>query len=263
MHALIDLSDPELAEPLAILYRSIGGEDPLVDIFLTTEGQYSESLRHDKFALELAQQWGGTDVLDSIIGDGAGGETLTLDTDRDGFWEERYRVENGEVLEWEEDIYQDGVIDRIVEFSRPQGTTVVYQGSQSLRSPGPTDTSKQELLIQKIVYAPYPQVVEVVRIELTIPDLIEARSTSEPPEYDVHRAQRWQPPRPRTLPLIEYVDQDGNGQEWRVYVDRISIVSDAFSPFQRQFQGENVRILDSREIAEYLTEIRERSLIPR
>lgn len=273
LSAIIAAEDEDLRYEMGRLYFESGGEDLLgavpflrdesTDIAPLIEGAL-RSLQHDKVALELAYRWYGDATLDRMTADMPEEGVLTVDEDRDGFWEERYTINVRRLTDWSYDEYQDGVIDRRLEIAavdaaagpEASGTYEAFDARVfHSRDVG------EDRLIQVIEYAPYPNVAEVVRLRVAPSSSVEEMMTDNANLDRIEEALRWQPARPFAAPSI--LDGPRRGERWNAYSDRVRLEEEMIQRFDRQFESSNASTIDDAEAGELLSEFGILGLTPR
>lgn len=273
LDAITSTEDEDLRLELARLYFSYGGEDRLVAIpFLfadTTEmvplvETAIRSLQDDKIALELAYRWYGDETFDRIPLETTGRATLTIDRDRDGFWEEHFTIEDRRLADWSFDAHQDGMIDLRLEIEATGGAgdpneAVVYEAFDARVFH--TLDRDSDRLIQMVEYAPYPNVSEVTRLRVAPSSTIEEMMRDEVSLDRVVEARRWQPARPFTAPAI--LEGPRRGERWNAYTDRVTLEEAMIQRFDRQFASSNAVMIGRDELREVVDHFGTRGLTPR
>jgi hypothetical protein len=233
LHGVIYGSTPEIRRDLAEGYTEAGGNDPLAKMALDREYLREEDeWKTDKIAWEMARTWFDEEFYDDLSLP-PGEVILTVDRDRDSFWEERYHLVDGNVHLWEEDGNQNGLVDRRVQIDGE-----VRRVDVTVRLPG------EEVL--EIRYAPYPLVSEVLLL----------RPQGDPEKG--YRTVRWQAAQPPRFPVgLDNVV----ARRWDGRHEEVTVNTDRLNRFRRQLDSDDARFLSSSETDRFVELLVERGIM--
>ncbi|MEX2443665.1 MAG: hypothetical protein WD492_08675 [Alkalispirochaeta sp.] len=231
-------ADPprSLVQPLLDRYRRAEGDDPLVAAFATVYGSevlpQMESLLSDKVMWELFFEYMDRANLPDTIGTvmeeirGRDRVVLTRDENRDGYWEERYSYQHGELFFWQLDADQDGLASVAVSLCRPSARVARRR------------ESAEDVIV--VDFTSYPLVSRVRWVESS-------------------GGWEWVPPQP--VPFDVGLSDQLGADLWNALGRRVTVDSDVFERFFRQRQGDNSRPLDDGEVRDLRVDLREWGLI--
>jgi hypothetical protein len=234
---LLRADPPELLVPeLLERYQRAGGDDPLVDALSVVYGNGEpptiDSLLSDKLMWEILIERLDRSSISEHIQDALteirhrDRVVLTRDDNRDGYWEERYVYENGELTLWQLDDDQDGRVSVAVDLSGPAARVAVR------REP------EEDTIV--IDYGSYPLVSRVRWI------------TSA-------GGREWTAAQP--VPFDVGISGSMDIELWNALGRRVTVDSDVFDRFQRQRRSDDSRAVVDDEIRELRMDLQQWGLI--
>lgn len=205
-------------------YAAAGGTDPVVRLLVDRNPRAlmdTAGLRSDKTAWEVLSLRGLDEIAAAPL---PASIALELDEDRDGRWEERYVLDDGQLVRWMSDPDQDG-----------RSATALIRTDSSVRVFSADDAG-----VTVFRYGRYPQLDEVVWV----------RGSA---------VRRWRPPRPLPVDLGEL----GSGASvWNHLVGRVTVDQQMMTRFDRQQTGPGSDSPDPAVVRALLSDLEQLWLVP-